>query len=217
ATGRGEGRVTSRTVLGWRRGELGRAGSKEGCNEGDCGAGMVMVTDAEGVPRALNACILFLPQLQGRAVRTVEGVAAPDGRLHPVQQAMITHHGSQCGFCTPGFVMSMVVGQMKGVTDHDTHLAGNLCRCTGYAPIIRAAKAVEAEPVPDWLNDPPRLKAPSAKAEPEIANLAAARPGSLAELEAWCAAHPKGVLVAGATDVGLWITKQLRSLPEICF
>jgi len=139
-----------RTLLDWLREERGLKGTKEGCNEGDCGACSVMVTDASGT-RALNACILFLPQLQGKAVRTVEGLAGPDGSLHPVQQAMIDHHGSQCGFCTPGFVVTMAVNHLNGEADHDTALAGNLCRCTGYAPIARAAEAAAREPVPGWL------------------------------------------------------------------
>jgi xanthine dehydrogenase small subunit len=108
--------------------------------------------------RALNACILFLPQLHGRAIRTVEGIAGPDGTLHPVQEAMVDHHGSQCGFCTPGFIVSMATAHLNGRTDFDDQLAGNLCRCTGYAPIIRAAEAAAHEPVPDWMgaeDDPP--------------------------------------------------------------
>jgi xanthine dehydrogenase small subunit len=140
----------TRTLLDWLRDRRGLTGTKEGCNEGDCGACTVMVTDAGGVC-ALNACILFLPQLHGKAVRTVEGIAAADGTLHPVQQAMIDHHGSQCGFCTPGFVVSMAVAHAQGRTDHDDVLAGNLCRCTGYAPIVRAAEAAASAPVPDWM------------------------------------------------------------------
>ena len=94
------------TLLDWLREARHLTGTKEGCNEGDCGACTVMVTDAAG-SRALNGCILFLPQVAGKHVTTVEGLAAPDGTLHPAQQAMIDHHGSQCGFCTPGFVVSM--------------------------------------------------------------------------------------------------------------
>ena len=142
------------TLLDWLREERGLTGTKEGCNEGDCGACSVMFTDAEGT-RALNACILFLPQLDGKAVRTIEGIAAPDGTLHPAQKAMIDMGGSQCGFCTPGFVVSMATAHLNGATDHDDQLAGNLCRCTGYAPIIRAAQAIETIPVPPHLRDTP--------------------------------------------------------------
>ena len=115
------------TLLDWLREERALTGTKEGCNEGDCGACTVMVTDTDGA-RALNACILFLPQLHGKAVRTVEGMSGPDGQLHPVQQAMIDHHGSQCGFCTPGFVVAMATAHLNGDTNHDDALAGNLCR-----------------------------------------------------------------------------------------
>jgi len=112
----------TRTLLDWLREERHLTGTKEGCNEGDCGACTVMVTGADGA-RALNACILFLPQLHGMAVRTVEGIAGPDGALHPVQEAMVTHHGSQCGVCTPGFIVSMATAHLNGRTDHDDQLA----------------------------------------------------------------------------------------------
>ena len=140
------------SVLDWLRAE-GLTGTKEGCNEGDCGACTVMVSDAEG-PRAVNACLMMMPQLAGRALRTIEGVAGPDGALHPVQEAMIAHHGAQCGFCTPGVTVSLAVAHACGRRDHDDVLAGNLCRCTGYAPIIRAAEAAQTAPVPDWLAPP---------------------------------------------------------------
>ncbi|WP_170466828.1 xanthine dehydrogenase small subunit [Ruegeria arenilitoris] len=194
------------TLLDWLREDRGLTGTKEGCNEGDCGACTVMVTDEDG-HKALNSCILFLPQLHGKAVRTVEGASGPNGEAHPVQQAMVDLHGSQCGFCTPGFVMSMVASHVNGASDHDTQLAGNLCRCTGYAPIIRAAQAAEEQPVPVWLKDKPVA---TRVASPML-------PGSSDELAEVYAAHPDATLVAGATDVGLWVTKQLRDLDPVIF
>lgn len=208
------------TLLDWLREGRRLTGTKEGCNEGDCGACTVMVTDPDGTARALNACILFLPQLDGRAVRTVEGIAGPDGALHPVQQAMIDHHGSQCGFCTPGFVVSMAVAHRNGETNHDDQLAGNLCRCTGYAPIIRAAEAAKAAPVPDWMRaDGAALRDPhfTFPQTRTAAREAPACPTSADELAAWYLAHPEATLIAGATDVGLWVTKGLRDLSPVAF
>ncbi len=199
------------TLLDWLREDRGLTGTKEGCNEGDCGACTVMVTDAKGA-KPLNACILFLPQLHGKSIRTVEGAAGPDGQLHPVQEAMITHHGSQCGFCTPGFIMSMVTAHKNGASDHDDQLAGNLCRCTGYAPIIRAAEAASASPVPDWIRSEDAANLPATDGD-----AASLRPGSADALAAAYAARPEATLIAGATDVGLWVTKQLRDLGDVIF
>ena len=218
------GEPPTRTLLDWLRQDRGLTGTKEGCNEGDCGACTVMVTDATG-PRALNACILFLPQLHGKAVRTVEGIAAPDGRLHPVQQAMIDHHGSQCGFCTPGFVVSMAVAHLQGRQDHDDVLAGNLCRCTGYAPIIRAAEAAAMKPAPDWMPEtapgfafPPVSRGgPAPGGGADQSPPAPFLPQTTGELARWYAAHPDATLIAGATDVGLWVTKDLRDLAPVAF
>ena len=235
------------TLLDWLREARGLTGTKEGCNEGDCGACSVMVTDADGA-KALNACILFMGQLDGHAVRTVEGLAAPDGTPHPVQQAMVDHHGSQCGFCTPGFVVTMATAHLNGATDHDDQLAGNLCRCTGYAPIIRAAKAAESATVPDHMRDIPLASgtraatggtdgpAPSYPDTPAdwggrdplagtgaddrgdpTRTHSAHRPGSADELAALYIDHPDATLVAGATDVGLWVTKGLRDLGTVIF
>ena len=212
------------TLLDWLREDRGLTGTKEGCNEGDCGACSVMVTDARGA-RALNACILFLPQLDGKALRTVEGLSGPGDALHPVQQALIDHHGSQCGFCTPGFAVSMVTAHTNGDTAYNDALAGNLCRCTGYAPILRAARAAADQPVPPWIQSDlsffgPEISSgglglPERGADSPPPTVFA--PRSLAELADLYAAHPQATLVAGATDVGLWVTKQLRSFDTVIF
>ena len=197
------------TLLDWLRIDQNLAGTKEGCNEGDCGACSVMVTDQTGA-KALNACILFLPQLDGKTIRTVEGVSAPDGTPHPVQTEMINHHGSQCGFCTPGFVVSMATAHLNGDTDHDVTLAGNLCRCTGYAPIIRAAEAAENAPVPAHMVEiPPILRAESKEKDLIHTNLEG--------FANWYEANPDTTLIAGATDVGLWVTKHFLDLGQTAF
>jgi xanthine dehydrogenase small subunit len=201
------GVAPSITLLDWLRDARRLTGTKEGCNEGDCGACTVMVTDADGI-KPLNACILFLPQLDGKSIRTIEGLASPAGDLHPVQEALINHHGSQCGFCTPGFAMSMAAGHANGATDHDVQLAGNLCRCTGYAPIIRAAEAIEKMPVPVWTRDADKLP---------IAAGNVMQPTNVDDLASVYAANPDAVLVAGATDVGLWVTKGLQALGDVIF
>ncbi|WP_420397022.1 xanthine dehydrogenase small subunit [Nioella sp.] len=201
---------STRTLLDWLRETQGLTGTKEGCNEGDCGACTVVVTDADG-SKAVNGCILFLPQLNGKAVRTVEGISGPDGQMHPVQTAMVEHHGSQCGFCTPGIVASLAAAHTNGDTAFDDVLAGNLCRCTGYAPIIRAAEAAASEPVPDWMQtDRDAVAALDASQLPFA-------PGSSDELADWYAANPDATLIAGATDVGLWVTKMLRDLSPVAF
>ena len=196
------------TLLDWLREARGLTGTKEGCNEGDCGACTVMIRDEAGA-RAVNACLLMLPQIAGKSVTTVEGLGDPAGELHPVQEAMVTHHGAQCGFCTPGIVMALATGHANGRTDHEVVLAGNLCRCTGYAPILRAAKAAEGVAA-DLADLPEPLAAPRADLAPLL-------PESADALAALYAAEPEATLIAGGTDVGLWVTKELRDLPRPIF
>ena len=205
-----EGNSPTRTLLDYLREECGLTGTKEGCNEGDCGACSIMITDDDGT-KALNACILFLPQLHGKSVRTVEGLAAPDGTLHPVQSEMIENHGSQCGFCTPGFIMSMAAAHQNGETNHDDVMAGNLCRCTGYVPIIRAARAAEkfAKPKHLQINKLPVTKT--------IQSERVFVPKTSDELADWYVGNPDATLIGGATDVGLWVNKDLCDLSSVAF
>ncbi len=212
----------TRTLLEHLRGDLRRTGTKEGCAEGDCGSCTVLVGEAEGdgvTWRAVNSCIQFLPMLHGKALMTVESVSK-DGALHPVQQAMVDRHGSQCGFCTPGIVMSLYA---KAVAAKGTDapaaemLAGNLCRCTGYGPIIEVARAVEAEAAPDVAADLAALDDGAmldVSYDDPIQGVTRRwlAPRSLKQLAQAFVEHPDAVIVAGATDVGLWVTKQRRPL-----
>ncbi|QIG49675.1 xanthine dehydrogenase small subunit [Nordella sp. HKS 07] len=217
-----------RTLLDYLRlGEASR-GTKEGCGEGDCGACTVSLgslKDGRLVYEPVNACILLLGQVDGKDVVTVDDLSR-GGKLHPIQQAMVETHGSQCGFCTPGFVMSLfALYQSDVAADRQTvvdQVAGNLCRCTGYRPIIEAALAAcTGSPDDAWS----RARAETAQAlarlddgsdifiGDETAFFAA--PASDAALAQLTAQHPDAVLLAGATDVGLWITKQLRDIGKI--
>ena len=228
------------TLLQYLRDGLGRTGTKEGCAEGDCGACTVVVGelrgDAEGGGieyKAVNSCIRFVPTLDGREVVTVESLSLTNGgALHPVQQAMVDCHASQCGFCTPGFVMSLFALYLDGAgSSHpitrDTvvdALAGNLCRCTGYRPIIDAGCCMNDYPEPvAWS----RADAQSAARQAALCALQPKAdtqslpgfqaPRSLAELSRLYAASPDSLLLAGGTDVGLWVTKQLRDLPPLIY
>ena len=214
------------TLLQYLRGPLGRCGTKEGCAEGDCGACTVVVGEARdgGMRyRAVNSCIRFVPTLDGKEVVTVESLRAPDGKLHPVQQAMVEAHASQCGFCTPGFVMSLFALWLErdGVTREEAveAITGNLCRCTGYRPIIEAAMRMHAlGPSAHWPrgNDAGRKAALPADAT-GVSLPGFHAPKTLDALAEAYARAPESLLLAGGTDVGLWVTKQLRDLPPILY
>ena len=205
-------------------------GTKEGCAEGDCGACTVALgtlQDGRLEYAPVNACICLLGMIDGKELVAVEDLAGPDGALHPVQDAVLRHHGNQCGFCTPGIVMSLFTlyhdgGRCDRQAVNDT-LAGNLCRCTGYRPIVDAAlEACAGTPRDSFAADraatAERLAALDDGEDLFIGDEATgfqASPATVDALARLYARHPDATLVAGATDVGLWITKQLRSLPKI--
>lgn len=229
----------TRTVLQYLREDLGRTGTKEGCAEGDCGACTVNLVEVDGdglSVRPVNSCIQFLPTLDGKELITVESLSE-EGDLHPVQMAMVEHHGSQCGFCTPGFVMSLFAlyksSPKPSRKDIDDALAGNLCRCTGYRPIIAAAEAMYDHDVStNWLRQP----AADREYKPADDRIAALRelerstglriegagrrffaPRTSDELAGFLAGDPDATLLAGGTDIGLWVTKQHRELGTVIY
>jgi xanthine dehydrogenase molybdopterin binding subunit/xanthine dehydrogenase small subunit len=226
---------THTTLSQWLR-RNGRTGTKEGCAEGDCGACTVLVSDLDsaGKPawRGVNACIALLPSVAGREVVTVEGLARSPGALHPVQAAMVKHYGSQCGYCTPGFVMSMAEGyERSDVTAERSdaicaQLDGNICRCTGYRPIRDAM--VDALRCRDQTGDSaPSLVGIGSKARRPVtapvmdaldvssAGARFVRPTSLDALLRLRAEHPAARLLGGATEIGVELRKRQVSLPML--
>jgi len=208
------------TLLDYLRFKAGLVGTKEGCNEGDCGAcTVVRVRSVDGVLRyeAITSCIQFMGALHGCQILTVEHLADANGALHPVQRALVDFDGSQCGFCTPGFVMSIFAAtRAPGDVDIDDVLAGNLCRCTGYAPIVRAAEQALREPAAE--TDTATLETLESYKTDETVSLGDFHaPATLDDLAALVAAHPDATIVAGATDVGLWVTKQMRRLDTVIY
>ncbi len=217
-----------RTLLQVLREDLGDCGTKEGCGEGDCGACTVVLGEAVNGRieyRAINSCIRLAHSVDGLALWTVEDLAAPDGTLHPAQEAMVRCHASQCGFCTPGFVMSLFgmyqnqVCKGEAITRERAQedLSGNLCRCTGYRPILDAAQQMSLLPPvrvdeADLLSKLERVNKDQSGLQPDSAYML---PRSLKELLAARAAHPQAQLVAGCTDAGLWVTKQHRRFAQV--
>ncbi|TRC89391.1 xanthine dehydrogenase small subunit [Mesorhizobium sp. WSM4310] len=221
------------TLLDWLRLDRSLRGTKEGCAEGDCGACTVLVgkLSAAGlVYESVNACIRFLGSLDGAHVVTVEHLRGQPGQLHPVQQAMVDFHGSQCGFCTPGFVMSLYGLWMRSPEPSDAAiekaLQGNLCRCTGYEAIVRAAHAISSygkaakDPLAaerkaitarlEALRDGARVEIGSAEARLIV-------PANVDDFANVLDQEPGATIVAGSTDVGLWVTKHMRDISPAVF
>ena len=223
-----QGVAPTTSVLAWLREHAGRSGTKEGCNEGDCGACTVLVGSLSPGGalqfKPINSCIQFLPTLDGKALLTVDDL----GGQHPAQQAVVACHGSQCGFCTPGFVMSLAAcaerhaaaGTVASRQQLADDLSGNLCRCTGYRPILDAGQQMLRLPAQRLGSAAIAQALQALQADPPLHYAAATpfhAPRTLARLAALRAAKPEACLLAGSTDIGLWVNKQFRALGEIVY
>ena len=218
----------TRTLLQVLREDLGACGSKEGCNEGDCGACTVVMGELQGEKikySSINSCIRFAHSIAGKALWTVEDIAPSAEVLHPAQQAMVDCFGSQCGFCTPGFVMSLFATYQNRVLQGEAvtrelaqeDLSGNLCRCTGYRPILDAAERMAS--LPKVQMDENRLlsllKQTNDIKRRDKGQMIYAMPRKLPELLQTRAANPKAQIVAGCTDVGLWVNKMYMEFDQV--
>lgn len=221
------------TLLEYLRLDRSLIGTKEGCGEGDCGACTVLIGRLELGEleyKVANSCICLMPSLNASHVVTIENLCLLDGTLHPIQQAMVDYHGSQCGFCTPGIVMALYGAWIKGVESTDSaikqSLQGNLCRCTGYGPIIKAAKSVSKnvsntqdklvqgkEAMKNNLIDLIQKEALIGSQEGALFIV----PKSVDELSEVYLKYSEATIVSGGTDVGLWITKHLSMINPVIF
>ena len=214
---------SNETLLNYIREKLKKTGSKEGCAEGGCGACTVVVGELKGNEisySAINSCITFLPTLQGKQLILVEDLISKDGSLHPVQQAMVDYHGSQCGFCTPGFVMALF-SMYKKYSEFNEEvikdsISGNLCRCTGYQPIINAAKSLKNKN--DYFS---ANKQNTVNLLKKISNKSIAiytnnkkyfAPKSIQELKKIIKKNSDAVFLSGGTDLSLSVTKERKSI-----
>jgi xanthine dehydrogenase small subunit len=240
-----QGARRTTTVLDYLREQLHRTGTKEGCAEGDCGACVVLVGELNAAGTAVdyvptNSCMQLLPSLDGKSIKTVESLKRADGTLHPVQEAMVTCFGSQCGFCTPGIVMSLAglvqTNMSPSRADINDSLSGNLCRCTGYKPIIDATlQACKASPQQLKLEDSAdiallktirRADVPSYNLEGDIVVQPVVRtrkgnefvaPATVAEVADYLVKHPNATLLAGSTEIGLQVNKQFTRPDNIVY
>jgi xanthine dehydrogenase small subunit len=218
----------TRTLLQLLREDLGLTATKEGCNEGDCGACTVVLGERQGERlkySAVNSCIRMAHSVHGMALWTAQDLAAPDGTPHPVQQALVHSHASQCGFCTPGIAMSLFGLYQNQVCQGEPisramaqeALSGNLCRCTGYRPVLDAAQHMATIP-PVSINAPHTLQLLEQIAQTDQGpgtDSSYRSPKTLQALLSDRAAHPKAQIVAGCTDVGLWVNKLHMDFAEI--
>ena len=218
------------TVLSYIRTKLRKTGTKEGCAEGGCGACTIVLGELKKgriIYKAINACIAFIPTLAGKQLVLVEDLVSDDGSLHPVQEAMVNYHGSQCGFCTPGFVMSLFAMYKNYSFFEDNvikdSISGNLCRCTGYRPIIDAAKSLNKISKFDFFKKN-QQRFISLLKKIKHKNIVISNknkkyfaPSNVNELIKTLKQYPNSKLLSGGTDVSLVVTKERKDLDSLIY